>query len=295
MSMKGVGMGNSFLYTKTSSPQTQERKPFLDLHLPKNARMRTIFLWGVFFALTFNTTAQEVLTPELLWKLKRLSGGIISPDGSKVLYSVRTFDMQANKGNTDLYVLDLKTGSQSQITNTPFSEMEAQWGKNNRIWWMTAESGSIQIYSMAQDGSDKKRVSSFSEEAEIEGFKLSPDEKWLITIQAIKTKSTVQDKYEDLPKANARFEDDLMYRHWDHFDDYKSRHLFLHTINADNTIQKEGKDILKGEAFDGILPPFGGSEQFTFSNDSKTIIYTSKKKKGIEFARITMKLRKERP
>lgn len=262
----------------------------LYLHLPKINGMKIFFIGLAFFAVSLSSFAQNVLTPELLWKLKRLSGGTISPDGTKVLYSLRSFDMDANKGNTDLFLIDLKTGSQSQITNTPFSEMEAQWGKNNMIWFMTAETGGLQIYKMEFTGANKTMVSSFSADAEIEGFKLSNNENQLITIQAIKTKSTVQDKYADLPKANARIEDDLMYRHWDHFDDYKSRHLFLHSVRSENNninVDPIGKDILLNEPFDGILPPFGGTEQFTFSIDGKKVIYTSKKKKGIEFARST--------
>ena len=131
--------------------------------------MKIFFLGLAVFAISLSSIAQNVFTPELLWKLKRLSGGTISPDGTKVLYSLRTFDMDANKGNTDLFLIDLKTASQSQITNTPFSEMEAQWGRNNMVWFMTAETGGIQIYKMDVTGANKTMVSSFSSDVEISG------------------------------------------------------------------------------------------------------------------------------
>lgn len=79
------------------------------------------------------------LTPEILWQLKRVSGGTVSPDGHYLLYSQRTFDMAANKGNTDLFVVDLRTNKSKQLTETPFSEYEAQWGINNTIWFMSTE------------------------------------------------------------------------------------------------------------------------------------------------------------
>jgi len=88
------------------------------------------------FLITLSFYAQNVLTPELLWKLNRVSGGSVSPDGNYLLYSQRTFNMAENKGNTDLYVIDLKAKKTKQITQTPFSEMEGQWGKNNTIWFM---------------------------------------------------------------------------------------------------------------------------------------------------------------
>jgi dipeptidyl aminopeptidase/acylaminoacyl peptidase len=241
------------------------------------------------FLITLSLNAQNVLTPELLWKLNRVSGGVVSPDGNYLLYSQRSFNMSENKGNTDLFVIDLKTTKTKQITQTPFSEMEAQWGKNNTIWFMSTENEGLQIWTMSADGSAKKQVSRFAE-IELEGFKISPDEKSLVTIQAVKTKETLQDKYSDLPKANARVEDDLMYRHWDHYSDFMSRHLFIHEITTDANgfaVMPIGVDVLKNELFDGILPPFGGTEQFCYTPDAKKLIYTSKKLKGKEFAQST--------
>ncbi|MCF8434779.1 MAG: S9 family peptidase [Crocinitomicaceae bacterium] len=241
------------------------------------------------FLITLSIKAQNVLTPELLWKFNRVSGGVVSPDGNFLLYSQRSFNMSENKGNTELFVIDLKTTKTKQITQTPFSEMEAQWGKNNTIWFMSTENEGLQIWTMSADGSAKKQVSRFAE-IELEGFKLSPDEKSLVTIQAVKTKQTLQDKYADLPKANARVEEDLMYRHWDHYTDFMSRHLFIHeiTTNANGfAVMPIGVDVLKNELFDGILPPFGGTEQFCYTPDAKKLIYTSKKLKGKEFAQST--------
>jgi dipeptidyl aminopeptidase/acylaminoacyl peptidase len=239
--------------------------------------------------ISFSGTAQGFLSPELLWKFKRISGGTVSPDGTLLLYSQRVFDMDANKGNTDLFVVDLKTNKIKQITETPFSEMEAQWGKNNMVWFMSAEKDGLQIWKMNADGTGKNQCSNFKD-VELEGFKLSPDESSIVTIEAIKVRQTVNDKYPDLPKANARIENDLMYRHWDHFDDYLRRHLFVHFVRTDasgSKIDARGMDVLNGEEFDGILPPHGGTDQFCFSNDSKKIIYTSKKLKGKEFAQST--------
>jgi dipeptidyl aminopeptidase/acylaminoacyl peptidase len=241
------------------------------------------------FLITLSLNAQNVLTPELLWKLNRVSGGAVSPDGNYLLYSQRSFNMTENKGNTELFVIDLKTTKSKQITQTPFSEMEAQWGKNNTIWFMSTENEGLQIWTMSADGSAKKQVSRFAE-IELEGFKISPDEKSLVTIQAVKTKETLQDKYTDLPKANARVEDDLMYRHWDHYNDFMSRHLFIHEITTDANgyaVMPIGVDVLQNELFDGILPPFGGTEQFCYTPDAKKLIYTSKKLKGKEFAQST--------
>ncbi len=234
---------------------------------------------------SFLSFSQNVLTPELLWKLKRVSGGQLSPDGKLVLFEVRTYDVASNRGNSDLYIYDLKKNKVKQLTETPFSEMEAQWGKNNAIWFMSNEEDGLQVWRMTSDGEFKTRVSYFKN-IELEGFKLAKDESAVITIEAVKTKTTLKDKYPDLPLAEARSEDDLMYRHWNHWTDENSRHLFYHKITG-GKIDSEGKDVLAGEVFDGILPPFGGSESFTFSGDGKSIVYTSKKLVGKKFAQST--------
>lgn len=245
-----------------------------------------VFFSLLFLGFAWISFAQNTLTPELLWTLRRVSGGSVSPDGNYLLYSQRTFDMAANKGNTDLFVVELKSGKINQITSTPFSEFEAQWGKNNTIWFLSTEKDGLQIWKMKHDGSEKSQCS-FFKDIELEGFKLSPDETFVVTIEAIQVKQTANEKYADLPLANARIEDDLMYRHWDHWDDYKKRHLFIHYMRQTGnvaSIDARGVDVLHREEFDGVLPPFGGTDQFCISNDSKKIIYTSKKLKGKEFA-----------
>ncbi|MGV3630908.1 MAG: prolyl oligopeptidase family serine peptidase [Bacteroidota bacterium] len=225
---------------------------------------------------------QHVMTPETLWKLKRLSGGKVSPDGRKVLYEIRTFSIEENKGNTDLFVYDLKKGTETQVTTTPFSEMEAQWGKGNKIWFLSTESKSVQLWNMDESGANKKQVSSISE-VELEGFRLSPDETKIVFVAAVKIGSSLKDKHPDLPLANARLEGDLMYRHWNAWSDEMRRHLFLFDI-TNNEVSIANTDLLENESYDGVLPPFGGADQLVFSPDSKKIVYSTKKKRGKQFA-----------
>ncbi len=247
----------------------------------KSLQLVIVFL-AVFQLYSFS---QNTLTPELLWKLKRLSGGKVSPDGKKILFEIRDFNMAANTGNTDLFVYDIAANKYSQITETKFSEMEATWGKNNMIWFLSTEKEGVQLWRMNQDGKDKKQMSPTGL-PEIEGFKLSPDETKIVFISATPVKETLKQKYPDLPMANAREEDDLMYRHWNQWSDENKRHLFLHEIKGDQ-VERNSADLLDKEIYDGILPPFGGSDQIVFSVDSKKIIYSCKKKVGKEFALTT--------
>ena len=244
-------------------------------------------IFFLFFCVAFLSQAQQRFTPETLWQIKRISGGVLSPDGNYVLFSQKTYLMEKNTGNTDLFVYAVADKKIVQITQSPFSEFDAQWGPNNEIYYLSTELNGVQMWKIGIDGKNKRLCSNLPKEANIEGFKLSKDGSLALMIQAIKTKRTTQDIHPDLPLANARIEDDLMYRHWDHFQDEYSRHLIVHFLNKENATTGKNIDILKGEAFDAILPPFGGSDQIEISTDNKTIYYTSKKLFGKDFATST--------
>ena len=242
--------------------------------------MKLFILLGMAL-ISIPSIAQSYFNAEKLWQLNRLSGGDLSPDKKNILYSLTNYDMASNRGNTDLYVYNLEQKKSIQLTQTPFSEFEAKWTNTGDIVFLSNESGSVQIWKMNVTGKAKVQFSQIDND--IEGYVFSPQGDQIILLQPIKTETTVKDVHPDLPLADARIENDLLYRHWNQWDDEFKTHLFLHTI-TNNQISKTGIDILQGESYDGVVPPFGGSEGVTFSADGKKIFYTSKKLRGKEFA-----------
>lgn len=63
----------------------------------------------LFLILPFLASAQ-VMTPELLWSLGRVSAVGISKDGSSLVYQVTTPDVPGNAFNSETFVLNLKSG-----------------------------------------------------------------------------------------------------------------------------------------------------------------------------------------
>ena len=86
------------------------------------------------------------------------------------------------------------------------------------------------------------------------------------------------DKYPDLDKATGMVIDDLMYKHWDEW-----VQTVPHPFVADFDGNKVGTatDIMEGEPHESPMKPFGGIEQLAWSNDSKQIAYTCRKKTGL--------------
>src|SRR6476646_4898936 len=62
--------------------------------------------------------SQTPLTPELLWKLGRVSPELITADQKNLIYGVTYYDMAANKGESQLYSIPIEGGVAKQITKT---------------------------------------------------------------------------------------------------------------------------------------------------------------------------------
>ncbi len=65
----------------------------------------------------FSTIAQNRMTPELLWKLGRVSGLGISKDGKYIVYSVSTPDWEQNKSKRKSYIIPVAGGEAIEINN----------------------------------------------------------------------------------------------------------------------------------------------------------------------------------
>ncbi len=73
-----------------------------------------------FFAtllLSFSAMGQNKMTPELLWKLGRVSGLSISKEGKYVLYSVSTPNATENKSSRKIYAIPVSGGNPLPVSN----------------------------------------------------------------------------------------------------------------------------------------------------------------------------------
>lgn len=75
----------------------------------------SVFLLSTFIA--FTSIAQQNLTPELLWKLNRVSGLGVSKDKKYVVYNVSTPNVENNKSNSKKYYISIADGKIRSITN----------------------------------------------------------------------------------------------------------------------------------------------------------------------------------
>ena len=105
----------------------------------------------------------------------------------------------------------------------------------------------------------------------------------LFIADVVKTPTT-GDLHPDMPEANVRIIDNLMYRHWDHWVKSYS-HIFVAEYHEGHL--HEAIDIMKDEPWESPVRPLGGMEQISWSNDGKNIVYTCRKLTGLEYSKST--------
>lgn len=226
------------------------------------------------------TLTSDRMTPEVLWSLGRIGEVVVSPDGTQVLFTLTYYSIEENKGNAELWLMNADGSDLKRLTHTPIGEYNPRWSPDGKsIGFLSAESGSMQLWLMNNHGTGRKQLSDV--EGGISGFAFSPDYKRVLYTADVKVNPTVQDIYTDLPKASGRINNDLMYRHWDHWVD-NFTHIFVADFNGKGL--SNATDIMKDEPWESPLRPFGGMEQITWSPDSKSIVYTARKKTGKSYS-----------
>lgn len=221
--------------------------------------------------------AQQVLTPELLWKLGRVSAESITPDGKHVLYGVTYYDLQENNSERNLYKIPLTGGEAKQITHMPGSETVVHTASNGDIIYLNKG----QLWLLANDQPEAKQLTNF--DGTLANVKFSPDGNYLLFSQEVALQEIRSaDKYPDMTKSDAYIFESLNNRHWDTWFDGKFSHVFYATYS--NGVIGAPVDIMADEPYFSPQQPFGGTEDIIWSPDGKEILYVCKKKFGTEYA-----------
>jgi dipeptidyl aminopeptidase/acylaminoacyl peptidase len=90
-----------------------------------------------------------------LVRLERISEPAVSPDGKRIAYTLRTTDMQANKGRSAIWLLETRKRNAAavRLTDLASNSNSAEWSADGRfIYYLSNRGGSTQVWRSAPGG-----------------------------------------------------------------------------------------------------------------------------------------------
>ena len=225
-------------------------------------RMRSLVMLPAALLAVVPVAAQDLMTPELLLQLRRVGEPALSPDGSAILFTVRTVDLAQNRSTGKVYLLDLTR--QDAAPQVLGEGSEPCWTADGKTAWVGDDG--IHFARRPDRPPAAEEPGRVPDTKGVANLLPSPKGSRFAWTRDVKVDADIHDRHPDLPKANARVYDDLMVRHWDQWQDGTYSHLFV-----------DGKDLMAGERADTPMKPFGGKEQICWSPDGTQLCYTCKR------------------
>lgn len=230
--------------------------------------MRRSLIFFVLLLLSSITIAQkhEIKVSDL-WNMKRIGSFDISPDGSKIVFSLNSYDMDKNKGQTDIWIINTDGSNAKQLIQDASSPNFYDGGR--KIYF----SKDGQIYSSDLRGNKTNQITDLY--SGVSGAEFSVDESKLIFTSSVYSECETQDcnkekdKAREKSKVKAEIFTELMYRHWNDWRGPKFSHLFLY--NFEDSLYT---DLITDERYD--VPPLalGSSNDYSFSPLGDEVAFT---------------------
>jgi dipeptidyl aminopeptidase/acylaminoacyl peptidase len=220
------------------------------------------------FASIATAQAGHRFTVEDLLKVRRVGDPQISPDGTRVAFTIGDVNWDANKVVTQIYVMSTEGGSMKQLTNGSGSATSPRWSPDGkRIAYVTGG----QVWTMESDGDHKDQVTTIATNAA--GPVWSPDGKWIAFGSDVYPDCTdndcnkKKDEAAEQSKVKAHVTTRLLFRHWDEWRDLKRTHVFVVSSKGGTA-----RDLAPGD-FDS--PPYAAATgvDYAFSPDNKELAY----------------------
>ncbi len=210
--------------------------------------------------------------------MDRHSSPTLSPDGRVLVFAKRVVDKETNKSATTLWMRNLVTRDNAppkQVSPEGWSVNSPAFSADGKtLYFMSAKSGSMQLYAMPANGGEAKRLTDFA--IDVDGYKLSPDGTRVALAFAVFpdckadlacTKKKLDD--EAARKSTGLLFDRMFIRHWDAWNDGRLNRVFAATLGEG---MLTSATLLSGDVH-GDIPskPFGDLSDFAWSPDGKSV------------------------
>ncbi|MBN2415019.1 S9 family peptidase [bacterium] len=208
--------------------------------------------------------------------MDRVGDAQVSPDGTWIVFTLRTTDLEANRGRTDLWLVGTDGKGLKRLTTNPAADFNPRWSKcGKQIWFLSTRSGSSQVWRIALDGGEAVQIT--DQPLDVGNLVISPAGGAIaFTMEVFPEKGCPVETKAALDeitsrKTTGRLFDKLFIRHWDTWKDGRRSHLFVM-----NCKDKKAVNVMAGMDADTPSKPFGGPEEIAFTPDGKGIVFTAR-------------------
>lgn len=241
---------------------------------------RLFMLGAAALAVSGAYAAPRGFTVEDLVRLERVGSPALSPDATRVVYTVRSTNIEKNRGNTQLWMIDLRAAKPTpvRLTHSDTSSSEPEWSANgDAVYFLSSRSGSSQVWRLPMGGGEAARVTDLA--LDVDNFRISPNgERIALSMGVFRdcadlacTKTRLDAMAKD--KASGKVYDRLFVRHWDTWSDGRNAVLYSAPIDANGRVS--ATPVSLSGTLDGDVPskPFGDRDEYRFSPDGKSIVF----------------------
>ncbi len=272
------------------------------------------------------SSGKHPFTFEDMMKLKRVGAPVPSPDGKWVVFDCEDVDLEANREISHLWIVPAQGGESRRLNPTPNHEERPRFSPDGKqLIWTSKATDPTQIWMCDFDSNagalagQPHQVTNISTGAD--GGIWSPDGKNIVFVSAVypdcADDACNKQRDDELKKSKvkAKIFTRLFYRHWNTYTEFKRKHLFVVSADANSSTDilsvgtagvspaesssvsraaSETPDKMSGGPTgkmpvlreseprdltpgDHDVPPFhlGGQDMYAISRDGQEVAYTS--------------------
>lgn len=135
---------------------------------------KKIFIYSFILIVTVSCLSQSQFQPQHLFDVKWIDDLALSPDGEWIAFTVKTYLLDSNTSNTDIYRISSQGGEIRQLTSCPDDDGHPVWSPDGSLLaFLSNRTGSKQIFILPMDGGEARQLSQVN--GDIELFQWSPD------------------------------------------------------------------------------------------------------------------------
>ncbi len=207
--------------------------------------------------------------------MDRISEPRVSPDGTMVAFTVRSTDLDGNKGRFDLYLGAVDGSWVRRLTTHEARDSQPRWSADGKsVYFLSTRSGTSQVWKLPLLGGEAEQVTRLT--VDLDALQVSADGRRLVFAAAVfpgkgmeETKKALEEQA--ARKTTGRVYDELFIRHWDTWADGTRNHLFSYDLASGKAV-----DLMPAMNADCPTKPFGGSEDYTISPDGTMLVFSAK-------------------